>query len=49
MLKALQVHTSQVHDWDVEQLVLEGGTVPDYVNVFRLYFTDVFMCVFMAL
>ena len=34
MLKALQVSTSQVHDWDVEQLVLEGGMVPDYVNVF---------------
>ena len=29
MLKTLQVSTSQVHDWDVEQLILEGGIVPD--------------------
>ena len=36
MLKALQVSTSLVHDWDVEQLVLEGGMMPDYVNVFFL-------------
>ena len=49
MLKALQVSSSQAHDWDVGQLVLEGGMVPDYVNIFRLCFTDVFMCVFMAL
>ena len=49
MLKTLQVITSQVHDWDVERLVLEGGMVPDYVNVFCLCFTNVFMCVFMAL
>ena len=49
VLKALHVSTSQVHDWDVEQLVLEGGMVPDYVNIFRLCFTDIFMCVFMAL
>ena len=49
MLKTLQVSTSQVYDWDEVQLVLEGGMVPDYVNIFRLCFTDVFMCVFMAL
>ena len=49
MLKTLQVSTFQVHDWDVEQLVLEGGMVLDYVNIFRLCFADVFMCVFMAL
>ena len=49
MLKTLQVSTSQVHDWDVGQLVLGGGMVPDHVNVFCLYFTDVFMCVFTAL
>ena len=34
MLKTLQVSTSQVHDWDEVQLVLEGGMVPDYVNLF---------------
>ena len=36
MLKTLQVSTSLVHDWDEGQLVLEGGMVPDYVNIFRL-------------
>ena len=49
MLKTLQVSTSQVHDWDEVQLVLEGGMVPDYVNLFPPMFTKVFMCVFMAL
>ena len=49
MLKTLQVSTFQVHDWDAEQLVLEGGMVPDYVNLFPPMFTKVFMCVFMAL
>ena len=49
MLKALQVSTSLVHDWGVEQLVLEGEMVPDYVNIFLPMFTDVLMCVFMAL
>ena len=34
LLKTLQVCTSQVHYWDVVQLVLEGGMVPDYVNIF---------------
>ena len=34
MLKTLQVSTFQVPDWDAEQLVLEGGMVPDYVNLF---------------
>ena len=28
--------------WDVGQLVLEGGMVPDYINVFRLCFTNFF-------
>ena len=50
MLKALQVSTSQVHDWDVEQLVLEGGMVPDYVNIFRLCFMNAFhVCIYGSL
>ena len=49
MLKILQVSTFQVHDWDAEQLVFEGGMVPDYVNLFPPMFIKVFMCVFMAL
>ena len=49
MLKTLQVSTSLVHDWDEGQLVLEGGMVPDYVNLFPPMFIKVFMCVFMAL
>ena len=49
MLNTLQVSTSLVHDWDEGQLVLEGGMVPDYVNIFPPMFTKVFMCVFMAL
>ena len=34
MLKTLQVSTSQVYDWDEVRLVLKGGMVPDYVNLF---------------
>ena len=47
MLKALQVSTSQVHDWDVEQLVLEGGMVPDYVNVFPpMFYRGFHVCIY---
>ena len=47
MLKTLQVSTSQVHDWDVEQLVFEGGMVPDYVNVFPPMFYGCFhVCIY---
>ena len=47
MLKALQVSTSQVHDWDVEQLVLEGGMVPDYVNLFPpLFYRSFHVCIY---
>ena len=47
MLKTLQVSTSQVRDWDEEQLVLEGGMVPDYVNLFPPMFYRGFSCVYL--
>ena len=47
MLKALQVSTYLVHDWDVEQLVLEGVMVPDYVNFFPPMFYGCFhVCIY---
>ena len=47
MLKTLQVSTFQVPDWDAEQLVLEGGMVPDYVNLFPPMFYRCFhMCIY---
>ena len=49
VLKTLPVSTSLVHDWDEGQLVLEGGMVPDYVNLFPPMFYRSFMYVFMAL
>ncbi|KAL5564602.1 hypothetical protein UlMin_027766 [Ulmus minor] len=34
VISEVKVSTFQVPDWDAEQLVLEGGMVPDYVNLF---------------
>ena len=47
MLKTLQVSTSQAHDWDVGQLVLEGGMVPDYVNLFPpMFYKGFHVCIY---
>ena len=47
MLKTLQVSTSQVYDWDEVQLVLEGGTVPDYVNLFPpMFYRGFHVCIY---
>ena len=47
MLKTLQVSTFQVPDWDAEQLVLEGGMVPDYLNLFPpLFYRSFHVCIY---
>ena len=47
MLKTLQVSTFQVPDWDAEQLVLEGGMVPDYVNLFPpMFYRSFHVCIY---
>ena len=47
VLKALQVSITLVLNWDVEQLVFEGGMVPDYVNVFPPMFYRCFhVCIY---
>ena len=47
MLKTLQVSTSLVRDWDEGQLVLEGGMVPDYVNLFPpMFYKGFHVCIY---
>ena len=47
MLKTLQVSTSLVRDWDEGQLVLEGGMVPDYVNLFSpMFYKGFHVCIY---
>ena len=47
MLKTLQVSTSLVRDWDEGQLVLEGGMVPDYVNLFPpMFYRGFHVCIY---
>ena len=41
------VSTSQVHDWDEVQLVLEGGMVPDYVKLFPpMFYKGFHVCIY---
>ena len=47
MLKTLQVSTSQVYDWDEVRLVLEGGMVPYYVNLFPpMFYKGFHVCIY---
>ena len=42
-----EVSTSLVRDWDEGQLVLEGGMVPDYINLFLpMFYRSFYVCIY---